>query len=84
MQRKLDFNPFEWHHEYLGVILLIVNIFWWNVWLFTIGLILVIDGISQLWLGQRNGVLHWIYIRTLYKIKLIREINAFLDRAFKK
>ncbi len=83
MQRKSAFKWNEWNHEYLGWLLLILSPFFnWSLWLLIPGLILTIDGLTQLWLGQYSGVLHWLYSKTLYKIKLIRKLNNFLDRLF--
>jgi len=74
-----------WHHGYLGIGFLIAYVIFWKWWLFLIGGILVLDELSQVFIfGQYKGVLHWIYIKTFYKINIIKKFNLFLDNLFGK
>ena len=76
-------NINEWHHGYLGFAMIIVAAIFNIWWILIIGSIIFLDEVSQIWYGQHGGLLHWLYIKTIYKIKIIRELNEFLDRVFK-
>jgi len=79
----MEFNPKQWHHGYLGVILLIVWYFIPSYWLLIPAIVLIVDEILQILLfGQYGGLLHRLYVKTLYKIKWIKDFNDFLDRLF--
>ena len=83
MQRKSAFRFNEWHHGYLGFAMIIFGAVFQIWWVLIVGSIIFLDEVSQIWLGQHGGILHLVYIKTLYKIKIIRELNEFLDRVFK-
>ena len=87
-----DFNWREWNHEFLGWLLLIVGavLYFFTSWTVTgsaclsIGFILTVDGLYQLWKGQDKGVLHELYISTIYKWEWVKKFNLWLDRLFGK
>lgn len=84
---SVKWTPFRWNepnHGYYGIALIIVSCYLdWTLWLLIPGIILVVDEITQLWLGQHNGLVHWLYVNTLYRIKIIRELDDFINRAMK-
>ena len=84
MGKFKEFKWNEWNHEYLGWLGLIISIFWFNPWLFWISVILTVDGIIQLFVGQYSGLLHWLYVNTLYKMEWVKKFNVWLDNLFGK
>ena len=81
----MEFKWNQWHHGYLGFILILMDICWFQSgWLFWVAIVLVLDEISQIiWFGQYGGLLHWLYIKTLYKIPIIKKFNIWMDGLFK-
>ena len=78
-----EFKWNQWHHEYLGVFLIIIDLILHTYWIGIIGLILVLDGLTQLfWFGQYGGLLHELYVRTLYKLDCIKKFNRWMDKLF--
>lgn len=74
-----------WNHGYLGLALLALGIWLGSWWFLVPGIILVVDEISQIIMkDQYGGLLHWIYVNTLYKIPLIQKFNIWLDGLFGK
>lgn len=82
---RMEFKANEWNHGYAGLLFIGLGFWWGWPWLWIFGLILVIDEISQIvWFGQHGGLIHWLYIKTLYKIPIIRNINKWFDNFFGK
>lgn len=82
----MDFNLFEWQHGYLGLVILVIGLVFYKKqskyrwWFIGIGGFIVADELSQIFIfGQYGGLLHWLYIHTLYKIDIIQEFNYFID-----
>jgi len=86
----LTFNFKEWHHGYLGIILLIIAFAvklkaWLKYLLIFLAIVLLIDEVIQIVTdNQYGGILHNIYIATLYKIPFIKQFNIWLDGLFGK
>jgi hypothetical protein len=83
----IDFNPAQWHHGYLGLFLVVLSMLFnkgkTKNWILGIGLFIVADEITQIFIfGQYGGLLHWLY-SFIYKIGIVREINYFFDGLFK-
>ena len=89
----LNFKWNDLNHGYYGLLLIIFwcvfdfNWMWhgadWYWMVLIVGLILVIDEMFQLKYGQHSGPVHWLYINTLYRIKWVKELDDFLNRALK-
>ena len=78
----VSFNPREWHHSYLGALMLLVGWLvgaWWCCWL---GVLLVADDVLEHTTGI--GPLLWLYGHTLYRLACVRRLNVWLDRQFGK
>lgn len=74
-----------WHHGYLGALLVVIGIYFEIWWLITIGLVIVIDELYQVATKkQYSGPLHWLYVNTLYKLEIVKKINALFDKLFGK
>lgn len=74
-----------WNHGYLGILLLIIGIIFKIYWLIFLSAVIIVDEIIQIITKrQYSGFLHIIYVRTLYKIKLVRNFNIWLDKIFGK
>lgn len=77
----------QWHHGYLGFILLLVSALFKDKKvkriLIILGAIILIDEVYQ-WIvdDQYAGLLHWLYVNTLYKIDFIKDFNILLDKLF--
>ena len=87
------FTKFRWNepnHGYYGLILIAVG-FWnpfdWSMWFpiscYSFGGFLVIDEITQLWFGQHNGLVHWLYINTLYRIKWWAKLDTKINKSLR-
>lgn len=81
---QIDFNYKDWNHGYLGIALLIAYIFYPSLWLLWPGIILVVDEIIQMFIGQYNGLIHWIYIHTLYKFEWVRKFDTWFNEKFRR
>jgi len=87
-------TPFEIHHFYWGIILLVIGfilIFYapvFGIILSILGLILVIDDEYQHYRQRRQpeyrSPIHRLYGSTLYKLKFIQRLNAWADDLFRK
>jgi len=78
-------NLKEWHHGYIGIVGLFFGILYLQYWLIFLSIVLIIDEIIQILTdNQYGGILHIIYIKTIYKISLIKKINLWLDKLFGK
>ena len=79
----------EWHHGYLGLLLLLINSLFKDrkvrIWIYIIAGIIIGDEAYQ-WIvdDQSAGILHWIYVNTLYQIPFVEEFNIWLDGVFGK
>lgn len=81
---RFDFNPKEWHHGYTGLLALLIGIYFDNIIFEAGGVFLLLDELSQIFIfGQQNGLVHYLYARTLWKISFIRKLNRFLDNLLK-
>ena len=74
-----------WHHGYLGFALWLLGLMAnWPI-VSIIGFLIMFDELLQILTNnQYGGILHKIYVKTLYKIKFIRRFNEWLDRKFGK
>jgi len=81
----MDFKFNQWHHGYLGLILLILNIlFWHSITIYIISGIIIIDEIMQIFIfGQYSGLLHYLYSFIYHKFEIVRKINKWFDNLFK-
>lgn len=76
----MEFNPKEWHHGYLGIVLIIVDLFLKTWVIGIIGGLIVIDELSQIFIfGQQGGLLHHLY-SPFYKFKIVKKVNNFFDK----
>ena len=87
-------TPFEIHHFYWGLILLVIGF----VLLFAlpvvglvisiIGLILIVDDIIQHFIQQKRpeyrSIIHRLYGATLYRLEWVQKLNTWADNLFKK
>jgi len=80
-----------WQHGYLGVIMMVAGYYIQLKWklcgriLFAIGAVLAVDEVYQIVSGnQYGGLVHWLYIKTLYRVEWIKEFNIWLDGVFGK
>lgn len=81
--RASEFRWNEWNHEYLSIVLIPLGIWLDNWWIIGAGILVLVDGITQLiWCGQHGGLLHVIYINTLYKWKWVQDFNRWMDKIF--
>ena len=72
------FEPLEWHHGHLGVLLIIAGL-WLGPWCWVPGVVLAVeDYVWQHALGMPSPF-KWLYGVTLYRIAAVRRLNVWLD-----
>lgn len=72
-----------WNHGYLGAVLIFVGVYFNLVWLIILGLTIVVDELYQIISkNQYGGILHWLYIKTLYKIPFVKRFGEWMDKLF--
>jgi hypothetical protein len=76
----VSFNPRQWHHSYLGALLVGVGLLVGARWCWLLGAVLVLDDVIEHTTGV--GVLLWLYARTLWRLAWVRRLNAWLDARF--
>jgi multisubunit Na+/H+ antiporter MnhB subunit len=75
----------EVHHEYIGLILLLIGIALRSLWVASAGAALMVDDAIQhafqRWGGtsSRISLVHWLYGVTFYRWRLMQRLNAWLD-----
>ena len=73
----MSFNPRQWHHSYLGALMIGVGLLVGARWCSVIGAVLVLDDVIEHTTGV--GVLLWLYGRTLWRIPAVQRLNRWLD-----
>jgi len=74
-----------WNHGYLGIALVVLGYFIEWYWLVFVGAIIVVDEVIQIVTGrQYGGLLHTLYVNTLYKIPIVKKFNIWMDKLFGK
>ena len=76
------FNPREWHHGYLGLVLIALSFLWGGAWLYVPGAVLVVDDLAQHFLGLDPSPIHRVYVKYLWPIPVVQRVNVWLDRLF--
>lgn len=76
----MSFNPREWHHGYLGLVLILAGL-WLGPWLWVPGAVLVADDVLEHTTGI--GCLLWLYGKTLWRIPAVQRLNRWLDNLLK-
>jgi hypothetical protein len=86
----MNANPWvfsEWHHLYLGVVLIVVGLVvrrrWPRAWKWVagVGAYLVLDDAAQHFLGWPSPA-KWLYGQTLWRLAWVRDVNVWLDDLF--
>ena len=80
----MSFNPREWHHGYLGLVLVALSFLWGGAWLWVPGAILVIDDAAQHFFGLTPSPIHVLYVKYLWPIPVVQRLNRWLDNLFGK
>jgi len=92
-----DYTPFEPHHFYWGIILMLIGfvlIFvetisvWWSISIMGIGFIMVVDDAIQHIMQRKNRAyhspIHILYCKYIYPIPWVKELNDWADKIMGK
>jgi len=79
----MTFNAAEWHHGYLGLVLILLGWGFGAWWLWAPGLVLVADDAAQHFLGVDPSPIHQLYARYLWPLPFVRRLNRWLDGLFR-
>jgi len=78
----VSFNPREWHHGYLGLVLIALSFLWGGAWLWVPGAILMIDDVAQHFFGCDPSPIHVLYVKYLWPIPFVQKLNRWVDDLF--
>ena len=84
----MTFTFREWHHGYLGLLLVLLGVWLHASWLTVLGAVVVLDDTVQHIVETTmhrpwRSPLHRLYAATLWRLPLVQRLNRWLDGLFR-